>query len=275
MSTESNEKEERIQRELKVAMDAGMELSTEDALGDQLSRMEKRNSRWMMSSESERLLESARKMRKSRPRQAVVQSIPIVCRAEACEFRETCPLFRAELAPLGERCPIEIAALEDLFDRYCKEFDLNPEDEGSTVDLMMIKELVDTDIMIIRCDNKLAIDADFIVENTVGMSENGDPLVRKELHVASTYKGNLMLAKYKTLQLLSATRRDKGDSQKAQMSEQERIAEMMAIVEANNQKNKIEDERRNKFLGKPTEVIEIPDLNQAGVIEAEYVEEED
>lgn len=275
MSTENEVKESRVERELKIALEAGMELSTEDALADKLDRMERRNSNWMMTKDNERLLASAKRMRNNRPRQSLVQSIPVVCRAEACPFRETCPLFKADLAPLNERCPIEIAAIEDLFDRYCAEFGIDPDDEGSMVDLMMVKELVDTDIMIVRCDNKLAIDVDFIVENTVGMTDQGEPMTRKELHTASTYKGNLMISKYKTLQLLNATRRDKGGGEKKEQTAQERIAEMMAVMQMSQSTEAVESERRNKFLGKPLEAVEIPAENEEGVIDAIYVEEED
>lgn len=275
IENEKTEYELRVQRELDLALEAGIELSEDDMLSDKLNRMERRNSKWMMNSESERILASARNMRNNRPRQSIVQGIPLVCRAEQCPFNETCPLFQADLAPKNERCPIEIAAIEDLFDRYCNEFGIRQDDEGSTVDLLMVKELVDTDIMLVRCDNKLAIDADFIVENVVGQTQNGDTLVRKELHTASTYKEMLRNSKYKTLQLLNATRKDKDGHGKVEKTEQERIAEMMALMQATRETDRIEAERKSKFLGKSLDPIHIPDASDEGVIEAVYVEEEE
>lgn len=231
------------------ADELGMEISEADAMEQTLAMLVKRSEGWMSSKASDPVLAAARKMRGQNRKRSVLSSIPLVCKSHSCPFNDTCEFYQHELAPEGERCPIEIAAIEDLFVRYCQELGVNPEDPEQTIDTMMVKELIDIDILILRCDNKLAIDADFIVENVVGEDRDGNALTQKSLHTASTYKEQLRSSKYKTLQLLNSTRKDKDTSNDNQMTEAERVAEMMAVMSAASEQISEEARRREAFLG--------------------------
>lgn len=164
---------------------------------------------WTKNPEAVEAIEIARRLRSTK--HGMYAAIPIICKAEACPYAHSCPLLEIDKAPYGEKCPIEIAAIEDLFERYAAQFgiDLEKRKPSDTVDLMMIKDLVDADIAMLRIDNKMAWDADYIISNTVGMTEDGEPISRDELHPLTDYKEKLINRKNKTFQLLNSTRKDK------------------------------------------------------------------
>lgn len=136
-------------------------------------------------------------------------SIPIICRGEYCPYKDNCALYREDLAPVNEKCPLEIAAIQDLTERYCKELNIDDEDPFQAIDVMMVKDLVDLDISMLRCDNKMAVTADYIIENVVGVTDNYESITRVELNPILEFKEKLRTMKFKTLQLLNSTRKDK------------------------------------------------------------------
>lgn len=173
-------------------------------------------------------IDIARRLRKTK--HGMYASVPIICKAESCPYAENCELHKLGIAPFAEKCPIEIAAIEELYERYCSELKIDPNDTNSTIDLLMVKDIVDIDISLLRCDNKMAIDADFIIENVVGITENGDELRKRELHPVVEYKEKLRAAKGKTLQLLNSTRRDKiGSRITVELSPSQRASEMLKV----------------------------------------------
>ncbi|MBA4293903.1 hypothetical protein C0431_13150 [bacterium] len=257
------------------ADELGMEISENDAMEQTLEMLVRRSEGWMQKKSSDSVLEAARRMRQQNRKRSVLSSIPLVCKSHECPFNGTCDFYAHELAPEGERCPIEIASIEDLFMRYCKELGVDPDDPEQTIDTMMIKELIDIDIMILRCDNKLAIDADFIVENVVGEDREGNPISQKSLHTASTYKEQLRASKYKTLQLLNSTRKDKNESTEVEMTEAERVAEMMLVMSEASKQISEESKRRDAYLGTGRSGdIEAP-VETGEYVEAEYSELEE
>ena len=157
-------------------------------------------------------------------------SVPIICKAEACPYAEQCELVQMQMAPYGDKCPMEIAAIEDLFVRYCSDMNINPEDPAQQVDAIMVKEVVDLDISMLRCEKKMAISADFIIQQNVGVTEDGEAITREELHPLTEYKEKLRAQKFKTLNLLNSTRKDKeGSKTTVVFDPSERASEMLKI----------------------------------------------
>jgi hypothetical protein len=94
----------------------------------------------------------------------------------------------------------------------------------------MVKEIVDIDISMLRCENKMAISADFIIDNVVGMTDKGTAIFKQELHPLVEYKEKLRSSKNKLLQLLNSTRKDKeGSKIHIELDPSERAAEMMRM----------------------------------------------
>lgn len=183
---------------------------------------------WTQNPAAVQAIEVAKRLRNTK--HGLYASVPIICKSESCPYRQSCPLIEMQIAPHGEKCPIEIAAIEDLFERYCADLKIDRDDPRNTVDLLMVKDIVDIDVSLLRCDNKMAIDADFIIQNAIGMTEEGEAIVKQELHPVVEYKDKLRASKNKMLQLLNSTRRDKeGTRITVEMDPSQRAAQMMKI----------------------------------------------
>jgi|GEM_PF-2311727 len=188
------------------------------------------HSAWTQNPEAVQAIEIAKRLRQTK--HGMYAAVPIICKAEACPYAEACELQQMGLAPYGEKCPMEIAAIEDLFQRYCHDMKIDPTDPAQQVDAIMVKEVVDLDIAMLRCDKKIAISADYIIENVVGVNEDGEAITRQELHPLTEYKEKLRAQKYKTLSLLNSTRKDKqGSKVHVVLDPSERAAQLIKLKE--------------------------------------------
>lgn len=215
---------------------------------ERIKKMEE-NNEWYSNPEANQALMIAKRLRGTKT--GMYSSVPIICRAEGCPYASACELVQMNIAPYAEKCPMEIAAIEDLFGRYCRDLDIDPNDESQQVDAIMVKELVDIDVAMLRCDKKMAINADFIIDNVVGMNDEGEALVRKELHPLTEYKEKMRTQKYKTLNLLNSTRKDKhGDTINLAMSSSERASELIMVQSAVLGNDDSEEEAKVKYFDK-------------------------
>lgn len=204
---------------------------------------------WTNNPEAVKAIEIAKRLRQTK--HGMYASVPIICKAEACPYADQCELAQMGIAPYGEKCPMEIAAIEDLFQRYCSDMDINPEDAGQQVDAIMVKELVDLDISMLRCDKKMAISADFIIDNVVGVSDDGEAITREELHPLTEYKEKLRTQKYKTLNLLNSTRKDKqGSKISVEFDPSERAAQMLKVKEEMEMLEQSEQDAEEEYYKK-------------------------
>ncbi len=207
------------------------------------------HSAWTSNPEAVEAIEIAKRLRSTK--HGMYASVPIICKAEACPYADSCDLQQMGLAPFGEKCPVEIAAIEDLFVRYCSDMNINPEDPAQQVDAIMVKEVVDLDVSMLRCDKKMAISADFIIDQVVGVTDDGEAISRQELHPLTEYKEKLRTQKYKTLNLLNSTRKDKeGSRVSVTFDPSERAAEMLKIQQDMKQINMDEDDAEKEYYEK-------------------------
>ena len=138
-------------------------------------------------------------------RHGLFTNVPIVCKGESCPYIGTCTVPITDL-PTGYRCPIEIGAILARFERYCEEFEVT---EANAVDLGQIKQLVDIEVMIMRCDSKMAMSADFIEESLKDVTKNGTPIYEKVVTQANQFKLTLLERHARILKDLNATRASK------------------------------------------------------------------
>jgi hypothetical protein len=222
------------------------------------------HSAWTRNPKAVEAIEVAKRMRQTK--HGLYANVPIICKAEACPYSHSCPLLASDLAPYGDKCPIEIAAIEDLFQRYLEEMRIDPEDRRNTVDMMLVKDLVDADIGLLRCDNKMAWDADYVIDNVVGLNDEGEAITKKELHPLTEYKEKLITRKNKTLQLLNSTRKDKeGSRLTVQLDPSERAAQMLKVQQDMTAHLDAEEENQRKYFekmqGKDSDVIDVEPIN--------------
>ena len=114
----------------------------------------------------------ANEVRPARTKSNMFFSIPMRCRGSKCPVANSCPLLKKNKAPVGQKCPIELAMISDLAHGLMKELNV---DKDSFVEISMIRDLVNEEVQQIRASNILA-DEDFIQENFVGMTPDGEPI---------------------------------------------------------------------------------------------------
>lgn len=159
---------------------------------------------WGISERGLRAIKTAVAM--SNTKHGLFASIPIVCKSAQCPYADSCYLLTMNLDTPGERCPQEIAAIMERFEAYTNQLDISVD---NMVDLNLIKNLVDIEIQIVRADNKVAMNGDFIENVIAAISPQGDAYYKPELSKAAEFKLKLLAEHSKILSLLHATRKDK------------------------------------------------------------------
>ena len=133
-------------------------------------------------------------------------SIPMVCKGEDCVYAELYPELHDGLSESGERCPVEVAMILTRYEAYSQELKIKPTD---AVDLSILRDVIDCDIQIIRAENKMALEGDFVKDVTVGVNEAGVPVTQEQISQAAQYKDKIQAKRMTALKLLNATRKDK------------------------------------------------------------------
>lgn len=138
-------------------------------------------------------------------RHGLFSGVPIVCKGIDCAYVNTCMVDPADRI-IGSRCPQEIASLLTRFEQLCNEFDIS---ENDAVDMGQVKELVDLEIMMLRCDNKMAYSADIIQKSVKDIAKNGKVLYEYKIDPVAEFKLNLIEKHSKILKDLNGTRDSK------------------------------------------------------------------
>ena len=146
--------------------------------------------------------EASHMVRPTQVRTALFASIPLKCRGSECRFAEICPLLAKGLAPVGNPCPIEMAAVQQFMSEYISELGVDP---TNLVEVSMVRDIVDQEIQHMRTTWLLSME-DFIQENAIGVSDSGEVILRKELHLAVEMQDRLHKRKKDLRNQLLATR---------------------------------------------------------------------
>ena len=164
-------------------------------------------------------------------------SVPIRCKEDECPYSEVCPLIKMDETSYGDPCPIEVSTIEDLVKRYMEEFEV---EEGDIVDITMIRNLVDIDISLLRCNKKLAKDAEVVQNIVIGITEEGEPIRQPQINKAYDLQSRLIKRRQQTLRLLQGTRKDKAEAGKINNLDPSSI-----ISDMRNQLNEFKEEKKN------------------------------
>lgn len=132
--------------------------------------------------------------------------IPMICTGERCIGRARCPLLKFGKSPVGKECPFERFALNQWREDYIESLEV---DVKNKVERQQILDLVEADILNARANVVLG-DEGFIMENPVGVDEStGEPITRREEHIALRLKERAQNRKDKILKAFLATREQK------------------------------------------------------------------
>ena len=166
-------------------------------------------------------------------------SVPLICKDALCPYSSVCPIPAGQ-RNANKRCPVEIGAIMSRFDSWCKHFGIDTEGEfikdEDLVDAALIRDLVDNEIQTIRAENKLAISGDFMGETLNTVDNKGNPWYEQAVTPEAEFKLTLQEKRYKILQLLNSTRKDKS---------KELANELDPSSQAMNIFNKINEKMKN------------------------------
>jgi hypothetical protein len=196
-------------------------------------------------------------VRPQRTKTSMFSSIPMTCEHHKCVFADTCPLLKENLAPKGSPCPIEMSIVSQFTSDYMNQLEVNPE---NLVEVSMVRDLVDQEVQYIR-KTKLLAKEHFIQENVIGVDQDGQPILKKELHLAVELEDKLHKRRKDLRNQLLATREAKAKIGQTQLDTAQTISDILSKVQ-------IIEKEKNKLIKQKTGELEYDEY-----IEAEIVQE--
>ena len=149
---------------------------------------------------------------KFRMKHGMFASVPIICGGYECPYFETCTID-PQLRIKGSRCAMEISAIMARYEMWCEHFNIDL--EGTSIlkedmtDASLVRDLVDNEIQTLRAENKIALSGDFIGKTLKEVDRQGKAYYEDAVTPAAEYKMTLLDKRYKIMQLLNSTRKDK------------------------------------------------------------------
>jgi hypothetical protein len=171
-------------------------------------------------------------------------------------------LFKENLAPKGKPCPIEMSVVSQFTTEYMNQLEVHPD---NLVEVSMIRDLVDQEVQYLR-KTKLLAKEHFIQENTIGVDEDGQPILKKELHLAVELEDKLHKRRKDLRNQLLATREAKAKAGQMQVDSAQAISDILYKVQA------IEIEKE-KLLRQKLGTYELDDYIEAQTIDGESKEQ--
>lgn len=199
-------------------------------------------------------------IRPSKTRTSMFSSIPMTCEASKCVFAETCPLMKENLAPRGNPCPLEMAIVSQFTSEYMDQLDVHPD---NLIEVSMVRDLVDQEVQYMR-KTKLLAKEHFIQENVIGVDQDGQPILKKELHLAVELEDKLHKRRKDLRNQLLATREAKAKIGISQIDSAQAISNIV------NKVKEIEN-NKEKLLKKKLGIYDVDEYIE--VHDAEVVEE--
>jgi len=166
-------------------------------------------------------------LRPQKTRTSMFSSIPMNCEGEKCVFASTCPLLKESLAPRGNPCPLEMSIVAQFTSEYMDQLDVNP---NNLVEVSMVRDLVDQEVQYMR-KTKLLAKEHFIQENVIGVDQDGQPILKKELHLAVDLEDRLHKRRRDLRNQLLATREAKAKLGQSQIDSAQAISEIISKVQ--------------------------------------------
>lgn len=150
-------------------------------------------------------------------------SVPIICREKDCAYKNVCMVSPAS-RKLGQRCPMEIAAILSRYEQWCMHFDIDTSGDviepKDLVDATLIRDLVNVEIQMLRAENKIALNGDFMAQTLLDIDKKCQPYFGQIVSPETEFLMTLQDKKIKILNQLNSTRKDKAaDKRKADGSE--------------------------------------------------------
>lgn len=139
-------------------------------------------------------------------------AIPIVCNGSKCPYANVCMISKPN-RKVGRRCPMEISAILSRYEQWCEHFGIDTSedkiDPKDLVDVTLIKDLIGIEIQMIRAENKIALNGDFMADVLLDIDNKCNAYYGKDISPETQFLNTLQERKIKILNQLNATRKDK------------------------------------------------------------------
>lgn len=134
--------------------------------------------------------------------------VPLWCSGPACPFAAKCIYQQMGKAPVGKACLVEIQLLQHWIITYMEEYQVDP---SSFTEVGYCNELAEIEIMLYRLNMLLSRpeNADGTIDQTVGMTNNGTPMVQKVISPWVEQKDRLLTRRSKIIKLMVGDRQEK------------------------------------------------------------------
>ena len=137
---------------------------------------------------------------------------------------------------VGSRCPQEAGVILSRYDQWCKHFKINFEGdmvaEEDLVDASLIRDLVENEVQILRAENKIALNGDIVKQTLQSVDQRGNAYYEDAITPEAQYKLQLQDKRYKLLNLLNSTRKDKANEHKQMTPSEEALSIFKKINQA-------------------------------------------
>lgn len=173
-------------------------------------------------------------------------SVPIICKGTDCAYKDIC-MVSPQQRTVGHRCPMEIAAIISRYEQWCMHFDINTSndliDAKDLVDATLIKDLVNIEVQMLRVENKIALNGDFMADTLLDIDKKCQPYFGKIIAPETEFLMTLQDRKIKILNQLNATRKDKAADKRKENASDEAVKIFQAVreLERNRQNISITD----------------------------------
>lgn len=193
-------------------------------------------------------------------------SVPIMCRGADCAYKDVCMVSQAQRI-VGNRCPMEISAILSRYEQWCTHFDINTVgdviDSKDLVDATLIKDLVNIEVQMLRVENKIALNGDFMTDTLLDIDKKCQPYYGKIVAPETEFLMTLQDRKIKILNQLNATRKDKAADKRKESASDAAIRIFQQVKELERTQNVINISDM-EFTEDGEIIIEEPVINEDG-----------
>lgn len=200
-------------------------------------------------------------------------SIPILCKEQDCAYKDVCMVSPQERTK-GQRCPMEIAAILSRYEQWCTHFEIDTVedviDSKDLVDATLIKDLVNVEIQMLRAENKIALNGDFMADTLLDIDKKCQPYYGKIVSAETEFLMSLQDKKIKILNQLNATRKDKAADKRKESASDEAIKIFQQVKELQKAQQHVIDISEIQFdddgviIEDPKENIVMNVMNEPG-----------
>jgi hypothetical protein len=134
--------------------------------------------------------------------------IPLFCSGPACPFAARCVYQQMGKAPIGKACLVESQLLQHWIITYMEEYQVDPD---SFTEVGYCNELAEIEVMLYRLNQLLSRpeNADGTLDQTVGVGNDGTPIVQKVISPWMEQKEKLLTRRSRIIKLMVGDRQEK------------------------------------------------------------------